>query len=110
MKEHERRYSGRVSTDFPAAVSSAAGSRYLRVLDLSRGGARLQRGRAAIRRGDRIAIQFRLPTGAGPIHCEADVMHQGHDRLGVRFTSLTATQQEILGRYLDRELGAAWYR
>ena len=109
MEAHERRFESRVRTDFNTAMATPFGNRYFRVMNLSFGGMQVEKGAALVGRGDEVGIKFRLPSGAGPITCQAQVVYDDGENLGIRFDGLSVAQQKILDRYLTRRLGAEWF-
>lgn len=109
MAVFDHRRDARVPTDFPVVMRTPFGNEVMRVTNLSFGGMQVVKGLSFVGRRDELELQFRLPSGAGPIICGAEVVYDAEGRLGICFSALTVPQMKVLGTFLTDNLGDCWF-
>ncbi len=109
MAVYEQRMDTRVPSSFLVTLRTPFGDEVLQARNLSFGGMQVEKGRSLLGRRDEMDLKFRLPTGAGPIICGAEVVYDSGGLIGLRFAGLTIMQAELLGRYLTNTIGDNWF-
>ena len=109
MAVFDHRLDTRVPTDFPVIMRTPFGNEVLRVTNLSFGGLQVSKGRSLLGRRDEVDLRFRLPSGAGPIICGAEVVYDSDQRLGIRFSGLSILQMKVLDKFLTDNIGDNWF-
>lgn len=97
MLENRRRT---VRAPMQTEVSCKAGSRVIRgtTWNLSQGGMQLEV--ADLKRGETVRLSFRLPSSTVLIDAEAIVVWTTADRQGIRFTRMSAQNQEAIVEFI----------
>ncbi len=109
MVVYEQRTDPRVPMNLLVTMRTPLGHEVLRVTNLSFGGMQVDKGQSHLGYRDEMDLKFRLPRGVGSIICGAEVVYSMGGRLGIRFTGMTITYANMLGKYLTDSIGDNWF-
>lgn len=109
MPGSNTRHHPRIRTDLTARIGSWNGRWIMQVRNLSQGGMQVLRGRALLAPGDPVHLRFRVPPATAPVDCDGEVVYRDGEHVGIRFVTLSQTEQRAVQRFLDDRPGAAGY-